>query len=113
MLIAAMNPCPCGGKYVKGNPCRCTPNQIERYMRRISGPLIDRIDIHIDVPAVSFRKLRSTSNGVDEGHLAPPSPDAPDFIAVDKNTGKVLWARSDPGKNVLHGQWSSPALGKT
>jgi outer membrane protein assembly factor BamB len=53
----------------------------------------------------------STSNGVDDRHKAPPSPDAPDLIAVDKNTGEVRWQRSDPGKNVLHGQWSSPALG--
>ncbi|MEK7757166.1 MAG: PQQ-binding-like beta-propeller repeat protein, partial [Planctomycetota bacterium] len=52
-----------------------------------------------------------TSNGVDEGHLNLPSPDAPAFIAVDKKTAKVLWTRSDPGKNTLHGQWSSPAYG--
>ncbi|MHC5123259.1 MAG: YifB family Mg chelatase-like AAA ATPase [Planctomycetota bacterium] len=43
--------------------CRCTPNQIERYLSKISGPLVDRMDIHIDVPPVEFRKLRSTSNG--------------------------------------------------
>lgn len=53
----------------------------------------------------------ATSNGVDETHGKPPSPDAPDLVAVDKNTGKVLWTRSDPGANVLHGQWSSPAVG--
>ncbi len=53
----------------------------------------------------------STSNGVDEEHLKPPSPGAPDLIAVDKRTGKVMWSRSDPGRNVLHGQWSAPAVG--
>ncbi len=53
----------------------------------------------------------ATSNGVDEGHLNIPVPDAPDFIAVDKNTGKILWEAFDPGPNVLHGQWSSPAYG--
>ena len=52
-----------------------------------------------------------TSNGVDEGHLNLPSPDAPAFIAVDKKTAKVLWTRNDPGKHTLHGQWSSPAYG--
>lgn len=52
-----------------------------------------------------------TSNGVDEGHLNLPSPDAPAFIAVDKRTGKVVWHRADPGKHTLHGQWSSPAYG--
>ena len=52
-----------------------------------------------------------TSNGVDEAHLNVPMPDAPDFLAVDKNTGKVVWEAGDPGNNVLHGQWSSPAYG--
>ena len=53
----------------------------------------------------------TTSNGVDEGHLNIPDPDAPDFIAVDKNTGKILWEAGHPGNRVLHGQWSSPAYG--
>ena len=51
----------------------------------------------------------NTSNGVDEGHINLPSPEAPSFIAVDKNTGKVLWTDNSPGKNVLHGQWCSPS----
>jgi outer membrane protein assembly factor BamB len=52
-----------------------------------------------------------TSNGVDEGHLNLPSPDAPAFLAVNKKTGEVVWHRADPGKNTLHGQWSSPSYG--
>lgn len=52
-----------------------------------------------------------TSNGVDEGHLNIPNPDAPSFLAVDKKTGKVIWSRNDPGSKVLHGQWSSPSYG--
>jgi len=51
----------------------------------------------------------NTSNGVDEGHENLPSPLAPSFLAVDKNTGKVLWTDNTPGRNVLHGQWSSPS----
>jgi outer membrane protein assembly factor BamB len=51
----------------------------------------------------------NTSNGVDEGHVNLPAPHAPSFIALDKNTGKLLWADNSPGENVLHGQWSSPA----
>ena len=50
-----------------------------------------------------------TSNGVDEGHIDLPTPRAADFIAVDRKTGKVIWERSDPGANVLHGQWSCAA----
>ena len=53
----------------------------------------------------------ATSNGVDEGHLNLPVPEAPDFLAVDKNTGKVLWEGNHPGNKVLHGGWSSPAYG--
>ncbi|MHC4928782.1 MAG: ATP-binding protein, partial [Planctomycetota bacterium] len=63
MMLAAMNPCPCGYFGTNAKRCRCTPNQVERYLSKISGPLVDRMDIHIDVPPVEFRKLRSTSNG--------------------------------------------------
>ncbi len=52
-----------------------------------------------------------TSNGVDEGHLNLPAPHAPSFVALDRNSGKVLWTDSSPGINVLHGQWSSPSYG--
>src|SRR5436190_21121477 len=57
MLAAAMNPCPCGYWSDPTRECRCSPLQIQRYIGRISGPLLDRIDIHIDVPAVKFRDL--------------------------------------------------------
>ena len=52
-----------------------------------------------------------TSNGVDEGHVAIPSPFAPSFIAVDKRTGELVWEDASPGMNILHGQWSNPAYG--
>lgn len=64
-----------------------------------SSPVADETHIYI-----------LTGNGVDEGHLDMPSPDAPDFIAVDKKTGKVVWQRKIKTP-VLHGQWGSPALG--
>ena len=51
----------------------------------------------------------NTSNGVDVEHISIPSPKAPSFICVDKNTGKLLWTDNTPGKNILHGQWSSPS----
>ncbi len=52
-----------------------------------------------------------TGNGVDEAHIVVPSPNAPSFIAVDKITGEVKWSKVGPGKGILHGQWSSPAIG--
>lgn len=52
-----------------------------------------------------------TSNGVDEGHKEVPSPEAPSFLAVSKLTGKIAWEKNDPGEGILHGQWSSPAVG--
>ncbi len=61
MLAAAMNPCPCGFWNDPTRECRCTPLQIQRYVGRISGPLLDRIDIHVDVPAVRFKELSNES----------------------------------------------------
>lgn len=58
MLVAAMNPCPCGYFNDRSRECHCTPMIIQRYISKISGPLLDRIDIHIDVPAVNYRELR-------------------------------------------------------
>ncbi len=58
-LIAAMNPCPCGYLGDQSGRCHCTPDHIKRYRARISGPLLDRIDIHIEVPRVSHRLLRN------------------------------------------------------
>lgn len=59
MLSAAMNPCPCGFFTDPSKECTCTPPQIQRYMAKISGPLLDRIDIHIEVPAVKYKELSS------------------------------------------------------
>ena len=63
MLVAAMNPCPCGHYGDSRKPCRCTPQQVRQYQNRISGPLLDRIDIHIDVPSVRYRDLRGKYAG--------------------------------------------------
>jgi len=58
MLAAAMNPCPCGYFNDKSRECMCTPPMIQRYVSKVSGPLLDRIDIHIEVPAVQYKELR-------------------------------------------------------
>ncbi len=57
MLAAAMNPCPCGYYGDPTTACTCSPTAIDRYQKRISGPMLDRIDLHVDVPRVDFQKL--------------------------------------------------------
>nr|MDD6336518.1 YifB family Mg chelatase-like AAA ATPase [bacterium] len=63
MLVAAMNPCPCGQFGSRDQACRCTPPQIRRYLGRVSGPLLDRIDLQIEVEAVPVEKLEDTAPG--------------------------------------------------
>ena len=63
MLASAMNPCPCGNFGNPNHECNCPPQQIQRYMSKISGPLLDRIDIHIQVQAVKYKELSSTQTG--------------------------------------------------
>ena len=69
VLVAAMNPCPCGYRGDPRRACNCTPPQVEKYLGKISGPLLDRIDLHVEVPAVPFTQLAE----------APPGPTSADF----------------------------------
>jgi magnesium chelatase family protein len=69
ILVAAMNPCPCGYLGDGRRPCKCNPLQIERYIGRISGPLLDRIDLHIEVPAVPFQELAATADGTSSASM--------------------------------------------
>ena len=62
-LIAAMNPCPCGYLGSSAHSCRCTPDQVHRYQAKLSGPLMDRIDLHIEVPALPAAELLNTTDG--------------------------------------------------
>ncbi|MCX7916193.1 MAG: YifB family Mg chelatase-like AAA ATPase, partial [Verrucomicrobiae bacterium] len=63
MLVAAMNPCPCGFYGDRQRECRCSPGQITKYRSKISGPLFDRIDLHVEVPAVPYRQLGGDAGG--------------------------------------------------
>ncbi|MGB5985220.1 MAG: YifB family Mg chelatase-like AAA ATPase [Desulfobacterales bacterium] len=69
MLVAAMNPCPCGYFNDPQHRCRCAPRQIQLYRGRISGPLLDRIDLHVEVPAVPYRELTQGRNGEPSGTI--------------------------------------------
>lgn len=63
VLVASMNPCPCGYLGDSRHACKCTPMAIDRYMGRLSGPLLDRIDLHVEVPAVPFQELSAAADG--------------------------------------------------
>src|SRR5438105_2229228 len=63
ILVAAMNPCPCGYLGDPKRPCKCAPPQVDKYMGRVSGPLLDRIDMHIEVPAVPYQELSAKVDG--------------------------------------------------
>jgi magnesium chelatase family protein len=86
ILVAAMNPCPCGYRSDPRRACTCTPPQVEKYLSKISGPLLDRIDLHVEVPAVPFSQLSE----------APPGPNSAELLA------DVLRARSRQADRFGH-----------
>jgi magnesium chelatase family protein len=69
VLVASMNPCPCGYLGDSRHTCKCAPPAVERYMARISGPLLDRIDLHIEVPAVPFQELSANADGTSSASM--------------------------------------------
>jgi magnesium chelatase family protein len=69
MLVAAMNPCPCGYATDERHPCVCTPLQVQRYRGKISGPLLDRIDLQVEVPAVPYKELKTASSTLDSATM--------------------------------------------
>jgi len=69
MLVAALNPCPCGYRGDPRHRCNCNPMQVERYMGKISGPLLDRIDIHLEVASVPFRELSDKQSGTNSAQM--------------------------------------------
>ncbi len=69
MLVCAMNPCPCGYHTDPAKECTCNPQVIQKYLAKISGPLLDRIDLHIEVPAVRYKELSSKENGEASGRI--------------------------------------------
>jgi magnesium chelatase family protein len=69
MLVAAMNPCPCGFFTDPKKECRCTPIQIQKYLSKISGPLLDRIDIHLEVPRLNYEQLTKKGGAETSGQI--------------------------------------------
>jgi magnesium chelatase family protein len=97
MLVAAMNPCPCGHLGDKKRQCRCTPAQIQRYRTRVSGPLLDRIDLHIEAPALSLTELRSVGTG-------EPSAPIRERVQAARNRQRARFAGAKSAVNARMSQ---------
>jgi magnesium chelatase family protein len=96
MLVAAMNPCPCGFYGDTTRECRCTGAIIQRYLGRVSGPLLDRIDLHIEVPAVPYKELRGSDQGVTSEQMRQR------VAAARSATAPRVLQRAHPARAVAH-----------
>jgi len=95
MLAAAMNPCPCGYHGDPTRNCNCPSPVIQRYMARVSGPLLDRIDIHIDVPAINFKELSSDRRGETSAVIRERVQDAREVQLCRFKKEKDLFSNAD------------------
>jgi magnesium chelatase family protein len=102
MLVAAMNPCPCGFYTDTQHECTCSPVMIQRYKSRISGPLLDRIDIHIEVPAVRYRDLVDRSQGESSSAIRERVNRARG-LQLARFPGSSLYCNAQMGARELHG----------
>jgi len=102
VLVAAMNPCPCGYFTDPRRPCKCTSPMIDKYLARISGPLLDRIDIHIEVPAVAFSELRTQRDGT-------PSSAMRDQVVAARARQRARFA---PRESMFNGRMTSREIRK-
>ena len=102
MLAAAMNPCPCGFFNDRSRECHCTPPMIQRYMSKISGPLLDRIDIHIDIPAVNYKELRGGATPEDSASIRARVLRAREVqLARFKAVGEKIYSNAQMGSRHI------------
>lgn len=90
MLVAAMNPCPCGYFMDKQRECTCTPYQVQRYMGRISGPLVDRIDIHLEIPRPEYHELSSAEKGESSAEIKSRVEQAREIQRLRFSDAKII-----------------------
>lgn len=93
MLIAAMNPCPCGFYGDQNKDCSCSPMQIQRYRSKVSGPLLDRIDIHVEVPSVKYKELSSERSGESSASIRERVNNAR-RIQIERFSGSPIFSNS-------------------
>jgi len=104
MLVAAMNPCPCGYRGDPRRQCHCNPLQIERYISRISGPLLDRIDLHLEVPPVPFRELSNEQSGTNSQQIR-------EQVQLAREIQQQRFANNNSGLQ-LNGKMTPPQIRK-
>lgn len=100
MLIAAMNPCPCGYRGDSKHECTCSKQSVERYWNKISGPLLDRIDIHLEVPSVHWRDLTAIPDGEDSASIRNRVNNARQ-IQLSRFEGAGLYSNSQMGSALI------------
>ena len=124
MLVAAMNPCPCGYLGHPTKPCTCTPTAAQKYLSRVSGPLLDRIDIQIEVPPVNFDELTSKETKEETSAEIKKRVDAARAVQQRRFAGTAVTcnakmtesqierfcALSEKGKNILAGVFDKLGL---
>jgi magnesium chelatase family protein len=100
MLICSMNPCPCGNFGDPTKECTCTPQKIKNYLGKISGPLLDRIDIHVEVPGVNYKELSSERVGESSANIRARVIKARE-IQIDRFKGAGIFKNADMGTKQL------------
>jgi magnesium chelatase family protein len=111
MLVAAMNPCPCGFYTDTQHECTCVPLMIQRYRSRISGPLLDRIDIHVEVPAVKYRELTARTPGETSAAIRERVNRARG-VQLERFAGTRVFCNAQMGARELHGHCQVEAAGE-
>jgi magnesium chelatase family protein len=100
MLVAAMNPCPCGFRNDPGHECSCSDLAVQRYQSRISGPLLDRIDIHIEVPAVKYKELTDKRAGEPSAAIRE-RVDRARRVQLERFAGRRMFCNAQMGAREL------------
>jgi len=100
MLVAAMNPCPCGHRGDAKKPCRCSPLDVKRYRKRISGPFLDRIDIFVEVPRLTKEELMGKPTG-ESSHAVRARVERARRIQGERFRGQKIFANAQMGPKEM------------